>query len=121
MGGSDDDHFPGNAMVEFPVGWAVYDTERAWIVCEIRNVMRDPGDGSVHETPNLTILHYAGENLFSYEEDVYNPMNFAAMVTGWARVADAHGRLPDDGRQLARAVRTDGVSQTTVPLRDASR
>jgi hypothetical protein len=91
--------FPGNAMVEFPVGWAVYDTERAWIVCEIRNVMGDPGDGSVHEAPNLTILHYAGENLFSYEEDVYNPMNFAAMVTAWAQVAEAHGRLPDDGRR----------------------
>jgi hypothetical protein len=90
--------FPGNCMVEFPVGWAVYDTDRGWIVCEIRNLMRDPGDGSVHETPNLTILHYAYENLFSYEEDVYNPMNFAAMVAGWARVADRHGRLPDDGR-----------------------
>jgi SnoaL-like domain len=90
--------FPGNCMVEFPVAWAVYDADRGWIVCEIRNLMRDPGDGSVHETPNTTILHYADENLFSYEEDVYNPMNFAAMVAGWARVADAHDRLPDEGR-----------------------
>lgn len=90
--------FPGNAMIEFLVGWAVFDTERAWIVCEIENVMPDPGDGSVHQAPNLTILHYAGDGLFAYEEDVYNPMRFVEMVSGWARIADAHDRLPDDGR-----------------------
>jgi uncharacterized protein (TIGR02246 family) len=90
--------FPGNAMVEFPVGWAVFDTDRSWIICEIENVMPDPGDGSVHQAPNLTILHYAGAGLFSYEEDVYNPARFLQMVGGWAAVADRHGRLPDDGR-----------------------
>ncbi len=90
--------FPGNAMVDFPVGWAVLDEDRGWIVCEIENVMPDPGDGSVHQSPNLTILHYAGNNLFSYEEDVYNPMRFMTMVAGWARIAEQHGRLPDDAR-----------------------
>lgn len=90
--------FPGNAMIAFPVSWAVFDEERGWIVCEIQNVMPDPGDGSVHQSPNLTILHYAGGNLFRYEEDVYNPARFLTMVAGWARIADAHGRLPDDGR-----------------------
>jgi hypothetical protein len=90
--------FPGNAMVEFPIGWSVFDEERGWIICEIRNLMQDPGDGSVHETPNLTILHYAGDNQFSYEEDVYNPMRFLEMVANWAAVAEAHGTFPDDGR-----------------------
>jgi hypothetical protein len=88
--------FPGNAMTGFPVGWAIFDPERGWIVCEIQNLMPDPGDGSVHQAPNLTILHYAGDGLFSYEEDVYNPMNFVAMVAGWARIAEEHGRLPTD-------------------------
>jgi hypothetical protein len=90
--------FPGNAMIEFPVSWAVFDTDRDWIVCEIQNVMPDPGDGTVHESPNVTILHYAGDNEFSYEEDVYNPTRFMQMVAGWARIAEAHGRLPDDAR-----------------------
>jgi hypothetical protein len=90
--------FPGNAMVAFPVGWAVFDTDRGWIVCEIENVMPDPGDGCVHQSPNLTILHYAGGNQFSYEEDVYNPMRFMEMVAGWARLAERHGTLPDDAR-----------------------
>ena len=37
--------------------------------------MKDPGDGSVHESPNLSVLKYAGDGLWSYEEDAYNPMN----------------------------------------------
>jgi SnoaL-like domain len=91
--------FPGNAMIAFPPGWTVFDTDRGWVVCEIDNVMPDPGDGSVHHAPNITILHYAGGNLFSYEEDVYNPANFLSMVAGWAKVAEAHGTLPVDARR----------------------
>ncbi|HKC29179.1 MAG TPA: nuclear transport factor 2 family protein [Jatrophihabitans sp.] len=90
--------FPGNAMIAFPVSWSVIDAERGWVVCEIQNVMPDPGDASLHQSPNLTILHYAGDNLFSYEEDVYNPTRFIEMVAGWAAVAQVHGRLPDDAR-----------------------
>ena len=90
--------FPGSAMVEFPITWSVLDPERGWIVCEVGNVMPDPGDGSRHSAPNLTILHYAGDGLFSYEEDVYNPLRFVEMVAGWAAVAEAHGRLDDDAR-----------------------
>jgi hypothetical protein len=90
--------FPGNAMVGFPMSWSVMDQERGWIVCEVQNVMSDPGDGSLHQSPNLTILHYAGDNLFSYEEDVYNPTRFLEMVAGWAAVAEANGRLPEDAR-----------------------
>jgi hypothetical protein len=90
--------FPGNAMVAFPVAWSVFDTDRGWIVCEIENVMPDPGDGSVHQAPNVTILHYAGGHQFAHEEDVYNPMRFMEMVAEWARLAEEHGTLPDDAR-----------------------
>jgi hypothetical protein len=90
--------FPGNAMIDFPVSWSVLDAERGWIIAEIQNVMPDPGDGSRHQSPNLTVLHYAGDNRFSYEEDVYNPTRFLGMVAAWAERAEAHGRLPDDAR-----------------------
>jgi SnoaL-like domain len=90
--------FPGNAMVGFPISWAVLDPDRGWIVCEVQNVMADPGDGSRHQAANLTILHHAAGNQFRYEEDVYNPANFVAMIARWAVVADAHGRLPEDAR-----------------------
>ncbi|HLY34653.1 MAG TPA: nuclear transport factor 2 family protein [Jatrophihabitantaceae bacterium] len=86
--------FPGSSMVGFPPRWSVIDEDRGWIVCEIRNIMADPGDGSVHEEPNITILRYAGNGLFSNEEDVYNPARYLPMVLTWARTAEQHGRLP---------------------------
>jgi ketosteroid isomerase-like protein len=75
--------FPGSAMPEFPIGWYVIDEDRGWVVCQVFNRMVDPGDGSVHEMDNLTVLHYAGDGQWSYEEDVYNPADFEAMVRGW--------------------------------------
>jgi hypothetical protein len=91
--------FPGSSMVAFPPRWSVIDEERGWVVCEIRNIMADPGDRSVHEEPNITILRYAGEGLFASEEDVYNPMRYLPMVRDWAMVANAHGRLPSNAHR----------------------
>jgi hypothetical protein len=45
--------------------------------------MDDPGDGSDHREYNWTLLHYAGNGQFSYEEDMYNPVEFGAMIKGW--------------------------------------
>ena len=89
--------FPGNAMPEFPDRWHVIDEERGWIVADIINRMADPGDGSVHEASNITVLHYAGNNLFSHEEDVYNPMDFMTVVTVWGMRARELGTLSDEG------------------------
>lgn len=74
---------PGSLMPSFPIGWYIIDTERGWIVCQVFNRMDDPGDGSIHEEYNLTLLKYAGGGLFSYEEDVYNPTRFQEMIKGW--------------------------------------
>jgi hypothetical protein len=90
--------FPGNAMVGFPPRWSTIDEDKGWVVCDIRNVMRDPGDGSVHEASNITILRYAGDGLWANEEDVYNPAHFLTMVQQWCQVAEAHGTLPGDAR-----------------------
>ncbi len=89
--------FPGNTMTSFPIAWHVVDAPTSRVICEVRNLMPDPGDGSVHEASNLTILTYAGDGFWSREEDVYNPMRFARMAAEWARVAQAHGRLSDAG------------------------
>ena len=88
---------PGSWMPMYPSSWHVIDEDRGRIVCEILNRMQDPGDGSIHQAANITILTYAGDNLFSKEEDVYNPAKFSEMVRDWARVADAHGTLTAEG------------------------
>ena len=75
--------WPGNEMPHFPIEWYVIDEEKGWIVCQVWNRMNDPGDGSIHQAYNITVLKYAGDGLWSYEEDVYNPAAFADMIQTW--------------------------------------
>lgn len=90
--------YPGRVMTGFPVAWQVVDADAGRLVCEVRNPMPDPGDGTLLEEPNITIMTYAGDGLFSREEDVYNPLRFHAMALQWARIAVEHGRAEDDVR-----------------------
>lgn len=92
--------YPGRLMTGFPLAWQVVDADTARLVCEVRNPMPDPGDGTVLEEPNITIMTYAGDGLFSREEDVYNPLRFHAMAVRWARIAVEHGRADDDVREF---------------------
>jgi len=84
--------FPGSAMPHFPIDWYVVDEERGRIVCEVWNDLPDPGDGERHGASNITILTYAGDGLWSREEDVYNPATFLRATKRWCRVAREHGR-----------------------------
>lgn len=83
--------WPNSEMTAFPHDWCVCDPERGWWVCQIENRMADPGDGRTYQASNLTVLHYAGEMRFSYEEDVYNPAEFAPMLAAWKEARQAHG------------------------------
>jgi uncharacterized protein (TIGR02246 family) len=80
-------------MQFFPIEWYVIDEDRGWVVCQVWNRMVDPGDGSVHQEYNFTLLKYAGDNRWSYEEDIYNPAGFGTMVQGWLERREA---LSDD-------------------------
>lgn len=77
--------YPGSAMPHFPVEWYVIDEDRGWVVFQVWNRMADPGDGSVHQAYNFTLLKYAGDGLWSYEEDIYNPATFASMIGEYER------------------------------------
>ena len=83
--------WPNRAMNSFPHSWCVCDEERGWWICRIENRMEDPGDGSVHQAHNITVLHYAGDMKFSYEEDAYNPASFGPMIQAWTEASAAHG------------------------------
>lgn len=89
--------FPGSEMPAFPPDWYLVDEERGRIVCEIWNALPDVGDDVRHGASNLTILTYAGDNLWSGEEDVYNPATFLRAVRRWAKVAREQGSLSAEG------------------------
>ncbi len=74
---------PNNEMKHFPIEWYVIDEERGWVVCQVWNRMVDPGDGSLHQAYNFTLLKYAGNKQWSYEEDIYNPAHFQTTIRGW--------------------------------------
>jgi len=82
---------PNDDMNAFPVEWYVIDDQKGWIVCCIQNRMRDPGDGTVHQEANWSLLKYAGDDKWSYEEDMYNPLEFGEMIKGWFDAKKAAG------------------------------
>lgn len=82
--------FPVDHMKSFPWNWYSIDTERGWVIGEVANVMEDPGDGQVYQAANWTRLVYAGDGLFSSEEDVYNPNEFAEMMRSWLEAYKTH-------------------------------
>jgi|SRR5579862_1818532 len=75
--------YPGDQMTAFPVEWSIVDDDRGWIACQIWNRMADPGDGSVHQAYNFTLLKYAGDGRWASEEDIYNPAHFVSMIEAW--------------------------------------
>jgi len=74
----------------FPVEWHVIDGRR--VVYYPWQVFPDPtGGDAVYRFGCVTILEYAGDGLWSYQEDVYNPREGEAVVKAWL---EAGGRLP---------------------------
>ena len=82
--------FPASEMRFYPWEWYVIDESRGWVVAKIWNRMSDPGDGSVHQEYNVTHFKYAGDGMWSLEEDVYNPQHFTEMIQGWLAAKEQH-------------------------------
>lgn len=82
--------FPFNKMQLFPWDWYAIDEEQGFVIGQVQNRFVDPGDGGVYQEANWTRLVYAGNGLFSSEEDVYNPSRFSPMVEAWMAVWSAH-------------------------------
>lgn len=88
--------FPGSHMAAFPSLWAVIDEPTGRVICELDNPMIDPGDGTVINATNITILSYAGDGYWRRQEDVYNPLRFAAAAMKWCKTAETLGTLDDE-------------------------
>ena len=88
--------FPGSHMTAFPSNWHVIDDDTGRVICELDNPMRDPGDGTIISATNISIITYAGDGLWSRQEDIYNPLRFLAAGMKWCRRAAELGTLDDD-------------------------
>ncbi|MFS3129911.1 nuclear transport factor 2 family protein [Nocardioides sp. Bht2] len=108
--------FPATEMTEFPAKWVTVDVDKGWVICEIDNPMRDPGDGSKFAQSNITILRYAGNGLFGEEEDVYNPMDFMSEVSAYVQRCAELGTLTDEARRWAERF---GVSLPPSPEQES--
>jgi hypothetical protein len=89
--------WPFTHMQLFPWDWYTIDAEQGWVVGQVENRFVDPGDGNVYEAANWTRLLYAGDGLFSGEEDVYNPADFAPVVEQWLAAWSRHHPDEPDG------------------------
>jgi ketosteroid isomerase-like protein len=68
--------------MEFPVAWHVIENER--VVYYPWQVFPDPAGGdAVYRFGCVTILEYAGDGLWSFQEDLYNPQEAEAVVKRW--------------------------------------
>ena len=94
--------FPGSEMPSYPVEWYSIDADKGWVIFKNINTMKDPGDGSVHGAAVITVLEYAGDGKWSYEEDAYNPMNFMLMIQGYIKRCHELGTISDDAKTFAR-------------------
>ena len=71
-------------MMVFPVAWHLIDGNR--VVFYPWQVMPDPtGGDEVYRFGCVTILEYAGDGLFSLQEDLYNPREADEVMKRWAK------------------------------------
>ena len=95
--------FPGSHMTAFPSLWSVIDESTGRVIIELDNPMRDPGDGTIISATNISIITYAGDGLWSRQEDIYNPMRFLKAGMKWCKKAQALGTLDDDAATWMRS------------------
>ena len=69
--------------------WVVVDEENERVIFCNRTHMPDPGDGREYSSTTWSMMTYAGDGLWSQEEDIYNPAHFATLLTEWQTAKDA--------------------------------
>jgi len=80
----------------FPQDWVAFDEETSAIVFQCQNRLAHPTDpkGEPFQFPSWTRLIYAGNGLFSEEEDIYNPNRDApGAIAAWI---EAGGKLESE-------------------------
>jgi hypothetical protein len=81
----------------FPQDWVAFDEEHDAIVFQCQNRLEHPTDpnGQPFQFPNWTRLIYAGNGVFSYEEDIYNPQRDAnRTILAWSKAGGKFASPP---------------------------
>jgi uncharacterized protein (TIGR02246 family) len=69
---------------EYPTQWSAIDETEARVVFYWLNVLPNPdGRAEPYQFAGITILIYAGNGLWSYEEDIYNMKECEAVMADW--------------------------------------
>ncbi len=83
-----------HAAMTFEIPWTMIDGDR--VAFYIWNLLPDPTGGKAeYKFPNSTVIHYAGDGLWSYEEDYYNPADAVRVFTDWFKAGGRRDSAPD--------------------------
>ena len=81
----------------FPQDWVAFDEENGAIVFQCQNRLEHPTEpgGQPFQFPTWTRLVYAGNGLFSSEEDIYNPLRDAnRVISAWSKAGGKFASPP---------------------------
>ena len=88
-------HFPA---MSFWIDWWMIDGNQVFFY--IWNHLPDPaGEGAWHSFPNGTVIEYAGNGRWSYEEDFYNPADSHRVVRRWIEAGGRRETSADESLQ----------------------
>jgi predicted SnoaL-like aldol condensation-catalyzing enzyme len=88
-----------NTMADYPamtldLDWSMIEGDR--VVFYLWNILPDPAGGTAEfKFPNSTVIHYAGDGQWSYEEDYYNPKDAATVFVAWLKAGGKRDTPPD--------------------------
>ncbi|MBM4463058.1 MAG: nuclear transport factor 2 family protein [Chloroflexi bacterium] len=103
--------YPATEMKYAPVEWYIIDEERGWVVFQAWSRMSEPGDLSIHQWPYFCLMKYAGHGKWSYEEDMYNPMEAAECNERWEQAKERTGfgrGTPEEFPKTQKQLQQDG-------------
>jgi hypothetical protein len=79
----------------FSIDWWIIEDDR--VVFYIWNHLPDPAGGDArYSFPNLSIIHYAGDGKWDFEEDEYNPADAERVFGEWLAAGGRRDTAPDE-------------------------
>ena len=81
--------YPGKALRTLVTKWFIVDEDRGWVIAEFDNILDDPGNGEVYSFRNYTLMKYAGDYKWSFQEDQYNPEKMMEAAKAWMEAKEA--------------------------------